>query len=75
MKRLFALMILFRFNRRRRIVIEPDPYHIRAVFEGRGERFFAPTAPFTHWRWPSSTWMQRRLDLVRRDRAPGGQLR
>ena len=60
MKKMLAAFVLRSFNRRHRgkIIIEPDPHHIRAVFERAGQP--AP-ADHTPWLWPKKTWLRKRL--------------
>ena len=74
MKKLFASILLRKFNRRgRRIVVEPNPHTMRGVFERSGLTLCTQdSAPFDraqdrlspqHWEWPRGTWFQQRRAL------------
>jgi hypothetical protein len=56
-------------DRKSKIIIEPNPHHIRAVFERQqGAKTVAVTPfdqPVTHWPWPKSSWFQRRREEIR----------
>ncbi len=59
---------IFSNRRHRRIAIEPNPHHIHAVFERSGSTLFSQSSalPLTVWRWPTSTWMQRRIAAIKK---------
>jgi len=68
MKKLFAHMVLRRFNRRRRILIEPNPHTMRGVFERAQHAAPLRTQHSAlspqHWDWPRGTWFQARRDQL-----------
>lgn len=66
MKLLFLIVLPLslrrRFRGRPKILIEPDPQHIRSVFERSGETGVETVTP---WRWPRDTWFQQRREKRR----------